>query len=163
MLNIDAKYLEHSAGTKFYELVLISDEKAEKFMLIRRFGAIKLRSSGGQVKAQTFSTAHAARAEMVDLLREKESVRKDGRYEEKAFNYGLHHLVTSRVGGHSYPRERVIDEAESHYKNHSSTMREIGEAFSGDTFIALPDELEIVEEGKPEVAPIKRDEDWGSW
>lgn len=153
---IHTEYLEHSGGTKFYELVMIQEDSDGPCMLLKRFGKLADRIGGGQVQVSRGNLT-ACSAEFQKTLDAKlKGKTGQGRYETKSRpEYGLHKRNSQIILGavlHKYTDE--------HYPSqHAASIFSYFDLKTED--YAEPSADIDPEDTKPE-APAT-DASWGSW
>lgn len=150
---VEAKYMAHEGGTKFYEVMQFYHVEAKRFMVINRWGKIQDREHGGQIKIEKFTDVRQAQDAANQKIQEKS---KRG-YVPTGAPFGLHSgpkqlkadAIRLRLGGH-YRNVELIDAIVA--------------------YLDVPDELahlatdtadDVIEE-TPE-AYVPRGDDWASW
>ena len=151
-IHVQATYLVHAGGTKFYEVIAFSNVDAKKFTLVKRWGKLAAADGGGECKVETYSTQRKLEEAAGKIISSKQ-----GR------DYGI---ATSAHGfnpmGVSYNRAEDFNDALS---RHYSSGGAVAEVLIGMGIEDLAprewEENEVVSE-TPEPEP-ERDEDYGSW
>jgi len=157
VIKISTNYLEHSGGTKFYEVVKLSDMAAGAHMVIKRWGKIAEKMGAGQTKVERYGDESEAADSVNEILRDK---RKDkgakGRYTDAVLNLGLH-----AYNGASAQDNDVMGIVRGHYQQRD--VHESANYFFDLEKAAAPGD-EVIDEPAPEPArPVERGDTWGSW
>jgi len=157
MYQVEAKYLEHDGGTKFYETVRIVGDGG-KSILIKRYGPIGKRLGGGQTKIEYYASEGAAKSAQREILNQKSAPRPGkGVYKFAEAKFGFH-----IVGPKSLSQTGLRETTMKHY-NETTDREAVSEYF--DYFAMTPGvpAVDIVDTTKIEEPPIVRDGNWGSW
>lgn len=163
MITIEHKYREHAGGTKFYETVLFAREDGGPSVLVKRFGKIALKRTGGQTKIEDYMSARAAADEMTRIWKEKDKPKEysvdnasGSRIEQQlAATGGLPSLT---IAG----RKVVMTMAEEHYGKGSGMDYTIADFLKMDDKYDPNADLGEIIETEPEIE-VDRGETWGSW
>jgi predicted DNA-binding WGR domain protein len=141
-------YLEHSGGTKFYEMVMLTAKSTGKSMLIRRWGKIADFEKGvGAIKVENFADETFCEKQFHEIRNDKCRSSIKGQYKAVSSNFGFHRLTTELIAF------TLIDVA---YQNYSNKVdREIVKKFVDENGGMSPVVKKVVE--------VNRDENWGSW
>lgn len=161
MINVSHKFNVHEGGTKFYETALFEREDGGPSVLVKRFGRISDKKSGGQTKFENYSTSQEARQAARDIWKQKDKPK------EYSNPVSLDHGIGTAVAGVSgtgklriHDRPSLIALVESHYGRSGGLELTIADALN------MPDKYDpnadmVVETFAEE--PIDRGEEYGSW
>lgn len=146
------KFFEHDGGTKYYEVISLSNVAGGRHAVIYRWGAMATQKSGGQTKVERFTDIRR----MQDAARRKILEKTNKGYRPTGVAFGIHDenstldsdTLRLTLGAH-YGTVQMID----------SVMDALGLEDTIGVATAEPDDI-VVEEPAPE---IERDGDWGSW
>lgn len=144
MFQVNAEYLRHDGGTKFYEAVLIREQGGQA-MLIKRYGSIDKMNGGGQTLIERGSPFMMSAAYQ-KIIEEKSRMRPGkGRYEAAKLDWGVHKLDGMPVGagllGISLGHWHDKDDRSAIYSYFNLGRDTTASGISTD--IDLPDEPEI--------------------
>lgn len=147
---VNAIYMRHSGGTKFYEVVQFYNDQARRYVLVRRWGKMSAKVSGGETKIEWFASRHQCTIAAERIVSEKA-----GRgYHRESGDFGLHGIPLVVV-------EEVQKALGIHYANKDAQdliLTQLGLNVSG-----APHGW-VLEEETPVAQPEPvRDADWGSW
>ena len=161
MYEVKVDFLLHDGGTKFYETVLIQNDRTGKFMLLKRYGSMAKLVGGGTILIDDSPRLPFANAERNRILMEKRKIRSGkGQYNDE-LNKSGRVLTTNSVAGAT-----LWDQILKHYDDRATRMLlDKHFNFTGDMTVVVPDTLEsdeVVDEVE-EPAPIVRGTDWASW
>lgn len=158
MFYVNSKFLIHDSGSKFYEVVLITEDEtgfgarsSDRSILIKRWGPSVQSAGKGQTLIQRGSSSELS-AEFGKIIKEKKGYRSGkGKYLEEDRRFGIHKSVSEspEMTGHVLQsnflhwQDEAVGEAILNYFNDESF---------GDPELMNPDEPEI-----------NRGETWASW
>lgn len=161
MIKVTHRFRVHAGGTKFYETVLFEREDGGPSSLIKRYGKMTEKKSGGQTKFEGYDTAAEAERAWREIWKQKDKPK------EYSVSHDLEHGIATmiKVSGHDSlkqtTRAGVIKTAELHY----------GEKRGMELTIA--DHLRIMDKFDPnagfeipahfEDEPVDRGDEYGSW
>ena len=153
---VETEYLEHSGGTKFYELVMIQEEPDGPCILLKRFGKLADRIGGGQVQISRGNLNACADEYQKTLHAKRKGKSGQGQYASvERPEYGLHKRDGKSIFGvvlHKY--------AEEHYPSqHAASIFSYFDLKTED-YGEQPADIEA-DDAKPEAAAT--DASWGSW
>jgi predicted DNA-binding WGR domain protein len=164
---VEARYLEHGGGTKFYEAIEFYNVAVKKFVLVKRWGNVGLKHGGGGTKIETYNDIRQCQDAAGKILREKRT--RDARglsYDIVRETFGLHGAKSS------IDAETLRSALGSHYNNIDITDKIIS-ALDVVKFVALPSGYALVDDVVDDVAnfvvsegpapELERSDDWGSW
>jgi predicted DNA-binding WGR domain protein len=147
-IHIEARWLSHDSGTKFYEVIQFYNVDAKKFVVVKRWGPI---GKTGEVQFAEYPSSRKAQQEAEKIIKSK-----TGRgYMVSQSSAGLHGL-----GVDSIAAGELLSALNAHYRRDQATA--IAEAVGVDAMKVIMDEVDdiVVEEPAPEP---ERGEEWGSW
>lgn len=166
MFAIETAFLEHDGGTKFYEVISITDKQDGETILIKRWGKMNVANAcgGGQMLFETFASPKEASAEAVSVVREKTTPRK---------GKGVYRLATmppgiNRSSGKTVSDTDLVSLTGQHYGPYSAAYNAIWNLF-GQVLTSEDDVIEEsmdIEEPADKAKPEQlkhRDETWGTW
>ena len=145
---VDATYMIHSGGTKFYEVISYSNERESRHASVRRWGKIGV---AGQSKVDYFNS----RAQLSSSANEVVTGKVKHDYIKTFANFGIHKSKSfeSSIGrltlGEHYDDLDIVDAL--------AIGLRLNDGIAGDD--ALVDDYV---ESAPAPAPA-RDGNWGSW
>lgn len=161
MFTVEANFLKHDGGTKFYETIAIHSDGGSS-LLIKRWGASAKQNGGGQLKYERGSKS-VVNQENLKILDEKRRGKVgQGRYVDTPVMHGL-----NASKGTAFDSANLLDRVQRHYSDGSDVALEVARYFSID--VDLPavdnDPSDIVTLGEePEAKPeINRGAEWASW
>jgi predicted DNA-binding WGR domain protein len=147
---VEARYLKHGGGTKFYEVIEFYNVVAKKFVLVKRWGSLNSKYGGGGTKIETYNDIRQCQDAAGKILREKRS----HSYDITREIFGLHGAKSD------VDTDALRPTLVSHYN--IGTADKIVSALDVDfapSGHALVDDV-VDEESAPE---LERGDDWGSW
>jgi predicted DNA-binding WGR domain protein len=163
MAVVNSNYLVHSGGTKFYEIVQITNAPAKRFVEIRRWGKAELGArAGGQIQILEHKSAGALADSAGRQLRTKQNKGYGGAVGASG-NFGLHSLAGG-MSGVTLTDEDILKHLHKHFGDGEDRARIIEAAQidpSGNVEETMDQsEFDVPKEPQPEP---DRGETWGSW
>lgn len=156
-ISTETMFMLHEGGTKFYEITLLNAADLGKFLVIRRWGKIGARSTGGEIQIATHATPRAA---LLDAEKLKNDKTKRGYYiKDATHGFGARFSATGT--------DDILNAIKRHYVTHWPMVVQHlgmdGDKITGKSadFMVVDEMADIVvEEPAPEP---ERGENWGSW
>ncbi len=143
-------YMSHESGTKFYEVVRLTNDDNGRSIVFNRWGKVNdFHHGGGQTKQESFDNGFSADQAATQKVAEKE---KRG-YKRDRSDFNLHRFVTQQ------PDASFDARVSAHY----------GRAMVGTVYKALGIDPNAAVTKSEKVAPqppaveINRGEQWGAW
>lgn len=153
-IHVQATYLVHAGGTKFYEVIHFYNVDAKKFTLVKRWGKLAAADGGGECKVETYPTQRKLEEAANKIISSKQ-----GR------DYGT---ATSAHGfnpmGVSYRSAEDFNDILSKHYSSGHVVKEVLVNMGIEELEPrewIPTDDDVVSE-TPEPEP-ERDEDYGSW
>lgn len=146
---IHPTYMTHEGGTKFYEVIRLTDEKSGVSVVANRWGPnISFASpSGGQIKIMSHGDGFSAEQDAISKIASK----KKGGYSTSKTTFGLH--LKSVV-----PPGIELGTLAAHFGK--ATAEAILEKLNTGT---MEDDAHVSKVAPEPVKHIDRGSDWGSW
>ena len=152
---IDCKFLTHTGGTKFYEVIQLHNVAARRFVLVKRWGKKGVMESGGETKVEVFTDVRKCQHAAHKILEEKRKGKPgQGSYENFLAHFGLHGRAGTLTHGRAF--EAIRDHYGVQAAEHLSHELMLG------AYAVEPEQAPEVVFEKPAV-PIDRGDTWGSW
>lgn len=150
---VEATYLAHEGGTKFYEAISFWNSEDNRGVLIKRWGKMTQRNGGGECKVEPFGDVRQLQDGYAKILNDKN---KRGYSRARPdFDYLNGSAVYAK-------RSEFISATANHFAGSGVEFSVYSLLGIKDLLVREDEEADdiVIEEPKPE--PI-RDANWGSW